>query len=100
MVELAKANKIKVILCSVLPAVNFNWRPNDKAAETIIQLNQLIQSYAKQHQIPYVDYHTAMADTKNGLPKEYADDGVHPNLKGYQVMEPLLEKAIQKTLKK
>jgi len=100
MVELAKANKIKVILCSVLPAINFNWRPNDKAAETIIQLNQLIQSYAKQHQIPYVDYHAAMVDAKNGLPKEYADDGVHPNLKGYQVMEPLLEKAIQKTLKK
>ncbi|MEY4962699.1 MAG: hypothetical protein RLZZ323_18 [Bacteroidota bacterium] len=100
MVELAKANKIKVILCSVLPAVNFYWRPNDKAAETIIQLNQLIQSYAKEHHIPYVDYHAAMADAQNGLPKEYADDGVHPNLKGYQVMEPLLEKAIQKTLKK
>lgn len=98
MIELAKANKIKAILCSVLPATNFNWRPNEKAAETIIKLNQLIQSYAKQHQIPYIDYHTTMADAKNGLPKEYADDGVHPNLKGYQVMEPLLEKAIKKTL--
>ncbi|WGK93840.1 MULTISPECIES: SGNH/GDSL hydrolase family protein [Flavobacterium] len=100
MVELAKANKIKVILCSVLPASNFYWRPNDKAAETIIQLNQLIHSYANQHHIPYVDYHTAMADAKNGLPKEFADDGVHPNLKGYQVMESLLEKVIHKTLKK
>jgi lysophospholipase L1-like esterase len=95
MVELAKANKIKVILCSVLPANNFYWRPNEKAAETIIQLNQLIQSYAKQHHIPYVDYHSAMADAKKGLPKEFSDDGVHPNLKGYLTMEPLLEKAIQ-----
>jgi len=100
MVELAKANKIKVILCAVLPANDFYWRPNNKAAETIIQLNQLIQSYAKQQHILYVDYHTAMADTKNGLPKEYSNDGVHPNLKGYQTMEPLLEKAIQQVLKK
>lgn len=96
MVELAKANKIKVILCSVLPANNFYWRPNEKAAETIIQLNQLIQSYAKEHDIPYVDYHSAMADTKNGLPKEFSEDSVHPNLKGYQTMQPLLEKAVRK----
>jgi lysophospholipase L1-like esterase len=96
MVELAKANAIKVILCSVLPANNFYWRPNEKAAETIIQLNQLIQSYATQMHVPFVDYHTAMADTKKGLPKEFSDDGVHPNLKGYQTMQPLLEKAVQK----
>ena len=96
MVELAKANAIKVILCSVLPANNFYWRPNEKVAETIIQLNQLIQSYANQMHIPFVDYHTAMADTKKGLPKEFSDDGVHPNLKGYQTMQPLLEKAVQK----
>ena len=96
MVELAKANAIKVILCSVLPANNFYWRPNEKAAETIIQLNQLIQSYAKKHDIPYVDYHSAMADAKNGLPKEFSEDSVHPNLKGYQTMQPLLEKAVQK----
>ena len=100
MVELAKANAIKVILCAVLPANDFYWRPNDKAAETIIHLNQLIHSYAKQHHIPYVDYHAAMADAKNGLPKEFSNDGVHPNLKGYQTMEPLLEKAIQQVYTK
>jgi lysophospholipase L1-like esterase len=96
MVELAKANTIKVILCSVLPAANFNWRPNDTAAETINQLNVLIKAYATQQNIPYVDYHAAMADKKNGLPKEFSEDGVHPNIKGYQTMAPLLEKAIQK----
>jgi lysophospholipase L1-like esterase len=98
MVELAKANKIKVILCSVLPAANFNWRPNDKAAETIFQLNVLIKAYANQQNIPYIDYHAAMADEKNGLPKEFSEDGVHPNIKGYKTMEPLLEQAIQKVL--
>lgn len=99
MVELAKANAIKVILCSILPANDFYWRPNDKAAATIIQLNQLIKSYADKHNIPYVDFHAVMADASNGLPKEFSNDGVHPNLKGYQIMEPLLEKAIQQILK-
>lgn len=99
MIELAHANKIKVILCSVLPAANFNWRPNDKAAQTIVELNQLLASYANTNTIPYVDYHTIMADTQNGLPKEFSEDGVHPNLKGYQIMETLLEKAIQQILK-
>ena len=99
MIELAHANKIKVILCSVLPAANFNWRPNDKAAATIIQLNQLIKSYADKHHITYIDYYAVMADASNGLPKEFSNDGVHPNLKGYQIMEPLLEKAIQQILK-
>lgn len=96
MVELAKANGIKVILCSVLPANNFYWRPNNKAAQTIIQLNQMIQLYAEENNIPYVDYHTSLTDSKNGLPIEFSEDGVHPNLNGYQTMQPLLEKAVQK----
>ena len=99
MVELAKANAIKVILCSILPANDFYWRPNDKAAATIIQLNQLIKSYADKHHITYIDYYAVMADASNGLPKEFSNDGVHPNLKGYQIMEPLLEKAIRQILK-
>jgi lysophospholipase L1-like esterase len=39
-----------------------------------------------------------MADARNGLPKNYAEDGVHPTVEGYQVMEPLVEAAIVKAL--
>ena len=56
----------------------------------------MIQLYAEENNIPYVDYHTAMTDSKNGLPIEFSEDGVHPNLNGYQTMQPLLEKAVQK----
>jgi lysophospholipase L1-like esterase len=41
-----------------------------------------------------------MADLRNGLKKEYSEDGVHPNLAGYKVMEPLVEKAIEAALTK
>ncbi len=98
MVALAQANKIKVILCSILPAYDFSWRPNQFPAEKIITLNLLIKKYALEKGIYYLDYFSEMKDNRNGLKKEYGPDGVHPNLAGYQVMVPLAEKAIQKVL--
>ena len=49
-------------------------------------------------EIIYVDYFTSMADERNGLKVEYSDDGVHPNELGYNVMAPLVEKAIVEAL--
>ncbi len=39
-----------------------------------------------------------MSNEQNGLLKEYTYDGVHPNKVGYEVMAPLVEEAIKKTL--
>ena len=47
----------------------------------------------------YVDYFSAMADDRNGLPSDLSKDGVHPNKKGYEIMQPMVEKAIAKALK-
>jgi lysophospholipase L1-like esterase len=98
MAELAKANNIKVILCSVLPAYDFTWRQGLKPAEKVVKLNRLLKTYANKHNLAYVDYFTAMADESNGLKKELGSDGVHPNITGYLIMEPLVENAIAKTL--
>ena len=100
MIELAQANNIKVVLCSVLPANEYRWRPEVKPADTIIELNRLLESYAKKNKIPYVDYFSPMVDKEKGLKKEYSGDGVHPNQKGYTVMEPLIKNEIDKVLKK
>jgi lysophospholipase L1-like esterase len=94
MAELAQIHHIKVILCSVLPANYFYWSPKEKPADTIVELNKNIKSYAERNSIPYVDYYSAMTDDQKGLPFCYSTDGVHPNKGGYQVMEPLVEKAI------
>lgn len=99
MVELAQANNIKVILCSTMPASSFSWRPEVKPAETIKELNRKVKAYAKANKIVYVDYHSAMCDQEGGLPKIYSEDGVHPNLEGYKVMEKLVQKAIRKVCK-
>jgi lysophospholipase L1-like esterase len=98
MAELAKANNIKVVLSSVLPAFDYPWKPGLEPAPKIIKLNEMIKNYADSHEIVYLDYFSAMADERNGLSKENSGDGVHPNKAGYQIMEPLAEAAIKKAL--
>lgn len=100
MAELAKANHIKVILCSVLPALDFPWKPNQNPAEKVIALNKMIKEYADANKITYLDYYSAMVNEQKGLKADYSSDGVHPNKLGYQVMAPLAEKAIQSILSK
>jgi hypothetical protein len=60
MVELAKANKIKVVICSVLPAYDYPWRKGLEPANKVIALNKILKDYAIKNQISYVDYHTPL----------------------------------------
>ncbi|WP_221412711.1 SGNH/GDSL hydrolase family protein [Fulvivirga lutimaris] len=100
MAELAKANDIKVILSSVLPAFDFSWKPGLEPSGKIINLNKMIKKYADNNEIIYLDYFSSMVDERNGLKDEYTYDGVHPNAEGYKVMEPLVLEAIEKALAK
>ena len=100
MAELAKANQIKVVLSSVLPVYDYPWKPGLNPAEKIVSLNKMIKNYAATHGHVYLDYHSAMADERKGLKPELGDDGVHPNVAGYKIMEPLAVLAIKDALKK
>jgi lysophospholipase L1-like esterase len=100
MTELAQAHGIRVILCSVLPAYDFPWRKGREPAPKVVALNQMIKTYAAQRHATYLDYHSAMADSRQGLPPALAKDEVHPTLAGYRIMGPLLEQAVAATLKK
>ncbi|WP_297793191.1 SGNH/GDSL hydrolase family protein [uncultured Eudoraea sp.] len=99
MAELAEANGIKVVLCSVLPAYDYPWRKGLMPNKKIPALNKIIKDYANSKGFVYLDYFSAMTDGKNGLKKELGSDGVHPNKKGYELMAPLAEQAIAKALK-
>jgi lysophospholipase L1-like esterase len=98
MAEIAKANGIKVILCSVLPAIGFPWHPGIDPVQSVIKLNVMLKSYADKNKLTYVDYYPALVDAQHGFKKNLVIDGVHPNLAGYKIMEPLAESAINKTL--
>lgn len=97
MVELARANKIKVVLASILPALGFSWRKDiTDAPDKIVALNARIKAYAEAEKIPYVDYYSAMVyGEKRELNPAYTYDGVHPTAAGYEVMEALVEKVLK-----
>ena len=99
MAQLARFNKIKVILCSVLPASDFKWRPGLQPGDKVIALNEAIKKFATENKFYYLDLYSAVVDDNKGMRKEYASDGVHPTVEGYKVMEPLLEEAIRKVRK-
>jgi len=98
MCELAKVNKIRPVLCSALPARSFRWNPFVvNSAEQIRKLNALIEAYAKQNKILYVDYYSAMVDKDGGLRNGLSNDNVHPTDAGYEIMEPIILKALRVT---
>jgi acetyl esterase/lipase/lysophospholipase L1-like esterase len=99
MAELARANNIKVVITSTLPANVIPWRTYIHPADQVMALNKMLKAYADKNKIVYVDYYSAMVDDKKGLPKSLSNDGVHPTLAGYQIMEPLAQKGIADALK-
>src|SRR5665648_576252 len=98
MAELAKSNGIKVILSSVLPVYDYPWKPGLEPADKIVQLNEMIKTYADSHKMLYLDYYSSMVDDRKGMKAEYSKDGVHPNKAGYEVMMDLCTQAIQEVL--
>jgi len=98
MAELAKANGIKVVLSSVMPVLDYPWKPGLEPADKIIALNKLIKEYADKNKIVYLDYFSAMANDQKGMKKEYSYDGVHASKAGYELMGPMAEAAIKKAL--
>jgi len=102
--ELARAHDIKVIYSSVLPVHEYTERAGDmftqRPPEKILALNRWLKEYcaSPSNGCLYLDYFSAMVDKSGSLRKELADDGLHPNQAGYQVMAPMAEGAISKTV--
>ena len=100
MSDLARANGIRVVLCSVLPASDFHWHKGLEPAPKIKELNEWIKEYAAKNGFVFVDYYSPMANSEGGLKAELSPDGVHPNKAGYDLMAPLAEAGIAEALKK
>ena len=56
----------------------------------------MLRQLCSDQKVPYLDYFSEMADSRNGLPSVYTTDEVHLTKEGYAVMEDLVEKAIAK----
>ena len=100
MVELAVAHGIKPIILSILPANKYLWRPEiTDSTQQILQINAMLESYAKLNGYTYIDYFNLLKDEEQGLPKKYSPDGVHPNDDCYAIMEPIVKAEILRLAK-
>lgn len=105
--ELARAHGIRVVLSSLLPVSDYektaDGQPRNQTVrrppEQIKALNEWMKGYAAEKKLTYLDYYSAMVDDKGFLKDELSNDGLHPNVQGYEVMNPLAEKAIAAALK-
>jgi lysophospholipase L1-like esterase len=100
MMDIAKANGIRVVLASVTPVCDcYNKQTGLRPQGKIISLNGWIRDFAARSGAVYLDYYSALAEGRN-FRKELTGDGLLPNDAGYGVMAPLAEKAIAEALKK
>jgi len=103
MAELARVHGIRMIVSSILPVNNYTSGPRDffeqRPLERILALNSWLKGYCNKNHLTYLDYFSAMVDSKGLLQRDLANDGLHPNKAGFAVMAPLAEKAIERTLR-
>jgi lysophospholipase L1-like esterase len=102
MASIARANRIAVILSSVLPVNGYTENSKrffgERPMEKIRALNTWLKEFAAREHHTYVDYFTPMLDEHGLLKRELAEDGLHPNVAGYTLMVKLLEPAIERAL--
>jgi lysophospholipase L1-like esterase len=100
MMDIAKANGIRVVLSSVTPVCDcFTKQTGLRPQGKIIGLNGWIKDFAERSGAVYLNYYSALAEGRN-FKKELTKDGLLPNEAGYAVMAPLAEKAIAEALGK
>ena len=91
MTQLAKANRIEVLLASIPPAANYPWRPGLETVAPIRAMNTWLSGYAKRAGATFVDYWPVLDDGSGGMKPGLASDGVHPTQQGYDAMATILE---------
>lgn len=104
MCEIAKANKVRVILSTITPCGGYGWnRSITDVPQKIESLNARLREYARQHKLGFIDYYSPMVITEGekagSMRAELTRDGCHPNVAGYAIMEPLALDAILKIVK-
>lgn len=98
MCDIARANGIIPLICSILPCDRFSWRPDLKPAPVVIELNRMLKEYADSQDIEYVDYHVLMADENGALKDGLSKDRCHPYPDAYKPMEEAVLASLNKVL--
>ena len=94
MVDIAKADRIRVVLASILPTKRFAWRPALNPAARVRELNAWLSDYARERGLVYADYYPVLAARDGGMQDGASRDGVHPLRSSYLRMRPVTDAAL------
>jgi lysophospholipase L1-like esterase len=104
--ELAEGHHIEPVFASVLPVSDYHKEDNPQYARSlerppakILELNTWLRGFCQQRHFRYLDYYAAMVDKAGFLQADLADDGLHPNAKGYRIMAPIALAAVETLVK-
>lgn len=89
----AKSPETKIILMAVFPR---GFSPKDGFRPKIAALNALLEPFAKEKGLIYLDIGPKMLDAEGNLPKDIMGDGVHPTEKGYAIWAAALKEVLEK----
>jgi lysophospholipase L1-like esterase len=92
--DVARAHSVEPVFASLLPVGGDAARV--RTAESVQKLNTWIRNFCIRENFVFVDYYTAMADSKGMMKADLSDDGVNPNAKGYRTMAPILLDGVQR----
>jgi len=96
MIQLAKANKIKPVICLLFPVDVIAWRPQlGNVSDKVKKLNSLLVEYCKANKVTVVDYFSEVATPQWRMPESLSNDSVHPNMDGYKIMEEKILKVLK-----
>lgn len=98
MVDLARANNIKVVLASILPVTSFPWQPESKPEQLILSLNAWLKQFAMERGLVYADYYSVTVIANGELNSALSNDGVHPHREGYAAMKAIALSSINEVL--
>lgn len=98
MAAIAKQNGIKMVIASILPSDRLGWAPSIQPADEVRQINGWLRDFCSTHGLVYLNYYDSLVDSQGGMRQGYSSDGVHPTGKGYAIMAPLAEQAIDRAL--
>ncbi len=96
MIDIAQANRIRVVLAAITPSKQFVARPSVDPSPRIAAVNRALVKLAADKKITFVDYGPVLADSQGGMAAALGNDGLHPNRDGYAAMRPLTDKAIKR----
>ena len=87
MADIAQAHEIDVVFASNLPAGDYaQTRAAERTPGGLDELNAWVKGYALSSENGFVDFRSAVSDERGALRREFSEDGVRLNARGYAVM--------------